>query len=154
MADTQDIFKQGLEQMSALTRSWLTPPGVDKVSQGRASLQQLTDFAIDLQRLYSDALQHHMDPLLKGNSEVSSHFAKLTQSRDPKDIADFQLELLGMMMEAASVRAEVWGDLADKVGHRYAEFARDLAGKLHKDGVDQKAAEPGTSKRVAAKVVG
>jgi hypothetical protein len=152
MPDTQDVFKQGLDQMTALTRSWLTSPGANTVAGGNAKLEHLTNFASDLQRLYSDAIQHHMSPLLKGNEDVSRHFAKLTQSRDPKDLADFQLELLGMMMESASVRAETWGELADKVGHRYAELVREMAGDLQTQGATKTAPESGAGKRAATKV--
>ncbi|KEO53813.1 hypothetical protein [Thioclava indica] len=152
MPDTQDVFKQGLDQMTALTRSWLTPPGANTVASGSERLEYLTDFATDLQRLYSDAIQHHMDPLLKSNAEIPKHFAKLTQSRDPKDLADFQLELLGMMMETASVRAETWGELADKVGHRYAEFVREMAGNLQAQADAKNATESGAGKRAVTKV--
>jgi len=152
MPDTQDVFKQGLDQMTALTRSWLTPPGANTVASGSERLEHLTDFATDLQRLYSDAIQHHMDPLLKGNAEVSKHFAKLTQSRNPQDLADFQLELLGMMMEAASVRAETWGALADKVGHRYGELVREMAQNLQAEAAAKKPTEARTAKRAVTKV--
>ncbi|WP_417808156.1 hypothetical protein [Thioclava sp.] len=152
MADTQDVFKQGLDQMTALTQSWLAPSGTKTVAGGSEKLDHLTDFATDLQRLYTDAIQHHMDPLLKGNADVSKHFAKLTQSRNPQDLADFQLELLGMMMETASMRAETWGELANKVGHRYAELVREMSKNLQAEAATKKAPEVGAGKRAAAKV--
>jgi hypothetical protein len=152
MPDTQDVFKQSLEQRAALPRNGLNIPGTIMVAGGNTTLEHLTDFSSDLQRLYTDAIQRHIDPVLKGHEDVSRHFAKLTQSRDPKEFADFQLELLGMMMETAFVRAETWGALADKVGHRYAELVREVAGDLQLQAATKEVPEAGAGKRAAAKV--
>ena len=47
MPDTQDVFKQGLEQITGPTRSWLTPPEASTVAGANAKL--VREMAKDLQ---------------------------------------------------------------------------------------------------------
>jgi len=48
MPDTQDVFKQGLEQITGPTRSWLTPPEASTVAGANAKL--VREMAKDLQK--------------------------------------------------------------------------------------------------------
>jgi len=138
MTATDDAVKQSLEQVTSLTRNWLELPGLQMGSNAfGANVQKFTAFATDLQQLYANAYQRHMDPLLKGNKEIADQFTALMHSQNPKDVADFQLEMLGQMMEGASVRAQIWGDLANEVGRRYAQLVRDLSGEVPSAGADK-----------------
>lgn len=131
MTDTSDMFKQGMDQLTAMTQNWMKAANRNTTaSPSGESMQKLTSLGSDLQALYAEAYQRHLDPFLNGNQKIAEQFSALTRSRDPQDFADFQLEMLGLVMEGASVRAEVWGELADKVGHRYAEFVREMAANM------------------------
>ena len=130
MTDTSGIFQQGIEQMTALTRNWMQSANLNPVASSTANMQKLASLASDMQALCADAFQRHPDPFLMGNQKITGHVAALTRSRDPQDFADFQFEIMALVMEDASIRAAVWGELADKAGHRYARFTREQAEEI------------------------
>jgi hypothetical protein len=130
MSDTQDIFKQGLDRMNALIGYWANVPLYNPISGGAAQLSHLASTAQDLQQIFGEAYRRHLGPFVSENQKVIERFTALMHSSDPRELDEFRLELLRVMMEGAAVRAEIWGDLASRLGHRYAEFAREYAQSL------------------------
>lgn len=130
MTNSSDIFRQSMEQMTALTRNWTQMPGFDPAMLSEANTQKLASLGTDLQALYGEAYQRHLDRFLTGNQRIAEQFTSLGRSRNPRDLADFQLELMRLVMEGMSIRAEIWGELADKVAHRYAEFMRAMVADM------------------------
>ena len=127
MSGTQDLVKQGLDRMNAIIGYWANLPTNNALSGGTAQLNSFASIAQDLQKLYGEAYQRHLDPFLSENQKGVERCTALMLSRDPGEAVAIRAELLQMIMEGAALRADIWSDLASKLGHRYAEFVREYA---------------------------
>jgi len=124
---TNDAITSGLEQMNAVIKAWWTLPDAGAPNVSEAPMQQVTDFASDLQQIYSDTFERHRDLLMQGMTELASWAPATTQAGQPQGAMEVPLKMMASLLESSSKRAEIWTDMSRQLGARYAVLAHQLA---------------------------
>ena len=127
---TNDAITSGLEQMNAVLKAWWTLPAVGAQNVSEAPVQQVTDFASDLQKIYSDTFERHRDLLMQGMKELASWTPATMQADQPQTAMEAPLKMMASLLEASSKRAEIWTDMSSQLGARYAALAASVGARL------------------------
>jgi len=124
---TVDAITSGLEQMNAVIKAWWTLPDAGAANVSETPIQQVTDFASDLQQIYSDTFERHRDLLMQGMTELASWTPATMQAGQPQGAMEAPLKMMASLLDASSKRAEIWTDMSRQLGARYAALAHQLA---------------------------
>lgn len=122
-----NAYMSGLELLSTVAKTWWTFPNAANSNVSEAPVQQLTEFASDLQQIYADTFSRQRDLLLQGTTELSGWTPALMQIGQPQGAMEASLKMMTSMLEASSKRAEIWTDMSRQLGARYAVLAHQLA---------------------------
>lgn len=122
-----DAITSGLEQMNAVVRAWWTLPNAGAPTVSEAAMQQVTDFASDLQDIYSDTFERHRELLMQAMTELASWAPATMQAGQRQGAMEAPLKMMASLLDASSKRAEIWTDMSRQLGARYAVLAHQLA---------------------------
>lgn len=122
-----DAIPSGLELLSTVAKTWWAFPNATAPNVSGAPVQQFTDFASDLQRIYADTFNRHRDLLFQEMTELSGRAPALLRVDQPQDAVEEPRKVLASLFEASSQRAKIWTDMSRQVGARYAALAHQLA---------------------------
>ena len=124
---TNEAITSGLEQMNAVIKAWWTLPDASAKNVFEAPMQQVTDFASDLQQIYSDTFERHRELLIEGMTELADWAPASMQAGQPQAAMEAPLKMMASLLEASSKRAEIWTDMSRQLGARYAVLAHQFA---------------------------
>lgn len=117
----------GLEQMNAVFKAWWTRPEIGFSNGSAAPVQQVTDFASDIQKIYSDTFERHRDLLTQEMSGFSGWVPATIHAGQPQAAMETPLKVMASLLDASSKQAEIWADMSRQLGARYAVLAHQLA---------------------------
>ncbi len=131
MTETNDVFKQGFEQFSALGRLFGPGKGWEMPAVGTGGqMKQFSSFSSDIQKLYAQAYQHQVDLMGERTKHMIEGLSGLMQCREPHDMLRRQMDLMASMLDNASQRSEALSELSTRTERRVAGLVRDLAADL------------------------
>ena len=151
---TNDAITSGLEQMNAVLKAWWTLPDTGVSNASAAPMQQVTDFASDIQKIYSDTFERHRDLLMQGMTELASWTPTAMRAGQPQTAMVAPLKMMASLLEATSTRAEIWTDMSSQLGARYAVLPHQLAQDCDQtsDAATQETPEPTSASKVKKRV--
>jgi hypothetical protein len=128
--DTKDnVITAGVERLNALVAWWGVPAASGDGAMDR-QMKRIQQFASDLQKTSSDAYSGEMNALFKSNDRLGRSFQELIRCRRPQEVLAAESEILASLLEGASLQAERWAELTQKLQECCAGMARDVAANL------------------------
>lgn len=119
----------GLRRMNALLAWWGVSNGG---SDGEIELKiaRFGQMASDLQRACRETYSHQLEAALSTNDRLAWSFQEFTRCQRPNEVMAMESEILATLLEAASVQAKMWAELANKIQESCVAVARDAAEDL------------------------
>ncbi|MDE2582026.1 MAG: hypothetical protein KGL52_10350 [Rhodospirillales bacterium] len=112
MKDTSNPLVEGLDRFSALL-GWWGAPGLGGGFEGH--MNRMLQFGAELQKLCAAAYDGQIETLMTVNDRLASGLQALLHSRNPQDLATAEAEIVGAMLAGASLQAQRWIGLSQKL---------------------------------------
>lgn len=131
----------GLRRMNALLAWW----GVsDAGGDGEIELKiaRFEQMASELQRACRDTYNHQLEAALSTNDRLVCSFQEFARCRRPNEVMATESEILATLLEAASVQAKMWAELASKIQESCVTVARHASEDLRRKAAKPSATTP------------
>lgn len=125
----------GLDRLNAWFAGWGVPTG-NGGSAIDGQMKRFQAFASDLQKAYGETYSRQINALLTTNQRIAGSLQEFIHCRQPQDVIAAESTVLATMLEAASLQAETWIELAQKLQDCCAAMAREAAEDIHKQATE------------------
>jgi len=134
MTDKSNPLTEGLDRFSALLDWWWEPTRGSNRIEGH--VKRILQFGVELQSACGDAYSGQVETFMTVNDRLTRGLQALLRSQSAQDVATAEADIVGAMLEGASLQAQHWVGLSQKLQECSAAIARSIAVDLRQVAAD------------------
>lgn len=131
----------GLDRMNAVL-AWWGVPSANGSENIEGQVRRFQALASNLQKAYGEAYSQQLEALFATNARLARSFYEFLHCRQPQGVIAAESNVFATFLEGASLQAQTWGELTQKVRDCCATMAREAAEDVHRNGKEETRTTP------------
>jgi hypothetical protein len=121
----------GVDRLNGLL-AWWGMAGSEGNLRFEGQIKRFQQFAADLQKAYGEAYRQQVEALSAANERLVRSLQGLLLSRKPDELMAAESEILATLLEGASLQAQTWAELGQRVQECCLALASEATAQVHK----------------------